>query len=333
MTADTRVQVFGPEPDRIRAERISRLIGGDLGALETRRYEQGEYRIRPLDDVTGNAVVVVRSLYGDRNESVHDKLCQLLFLTATLRDAGASRVLTVVPHLCYARQDRVVRPRDPIATRYVAILLEASGVDDIISVDPHNQSAFQNAFRCHTVSVEATDLFADHITETMTDTNLVIVSPDIGSIHRAETLRHALCERLSTDIAGAFIEKHRVDGVASSQMVTGEVSGKTAILVDDVIATGATISRAADVCAGAGATSVAVVATHAFGGGIQGALASSAIDRLTITDTIPLEGGTSEWSARVTVLPTADLLAGAIRAQVVEPAERSRRSIRSTAGG
>ena len=107
-------------------------------------------------------VYVVQSLHGGPSESANDKLCRLLFFIGALKDAGAARVTAVVPYLCYARKDRRTKPHDPVITRYVAGLFEAVGADRVVTLDVHNPVAFENAFRCRTITATAAPLFVDY---------------------------------------------------------------------------------------------------------------------------------------------------------------------------
>jgi ribose-phosphate pyrophosphokinase len=113
----------------------------------------------PAHECEGTDVFVVQSLYGDSGQSVNDKLCRLLFFVGALHDAAAAHITAVVPYLCYARKDRKTKFRDPVTTRYVAALLEAVGVDRVVTLDVHNLAAYQNAFRCATEHLEARMLF------------------------------------------------------------------------------------------------------------------------------------------------------------------------------
>jgi ribose-phosphate pyrophosphokinase len=138
---------------------IARELGHPLAAHEERSFEDGEHKVRPLDNVAAADVFVIQSLHGGPRESANDKLCRLLFFIGALKDAGAARVTAFVPYLAYARKDRRTKPNDPVTTRYVAQMFEAVGTDRLVSLDVHNPVAFENAFRCPTVMLTATPLF------------------------------------------------------------------------------------------------------------------------------------------------------------------------------
>src|SRR5579859_600416 len=129
-------------------QEISKLLAHPLSAHEERDFEDGEHKARPLDPVGGADAYVIHSLYGDPDQSANDKLCRLLFFIGALKDAGARRVTAVAPYLCYSRKDRRTKANDPVTTRYVATLFEAIGCDAVITLEVHNEAAFENAFRC-----------------------------------------------------------------------------------------------------------------------------------------------------------------------------------------
>ena len=137
------------------AIKVSKKLGIELGKLEERYFEDGEHKCRPLQSVRNQDVFVIQSLYSDTKQSVNDKLCRLLFFIGALRDAAARQVTAIIPYLCYARKDRKTKSRDPVTTRYVAILLEAVGINRVVVMDVHNLAAYQNAFRCSCEHLEA----------------------------------------------------------------------------------------------------------------------------------------------------------------------------------
>ena len=132
-------------------------------------------------------------LHSGPSQSAADKLCRLLFFIGALKDAGAARVTAVTPYLCYARKDRRTKARDPVTTRYLAKLFESVGTDMIVTLDVHNPSAFENAFRCRTITATAAPLFVDYA-KLLADRPLAVISPDTGGAKRAELFREALEE-------------------------------------------------------------------------------------------------------------------------------------------
>lgn len=292
---------------------IARALGTPLAAHEERDFEDGEHKARPLDDVRGADVYVINSLHGGPSESANDKLCRLLFFAGALKDAGALRVTAVTPYLCYARKDRRTKPRDPVTLRYVAAVTEAVGVDTVVTLEVHNPAAYENAFRRPTVTLNAAPLFVDVAREL--DGPLAVVSPDTGGAKRAELLREALEAATGRPVGRAFADKHRSAGVVTGDLFVGDVAGATALIVDDLIATGGTLVRAARAARAAGAERVIALAAHGlFMTGAAGALADPAIDHVVVTDTVPpfrLPPGAAR--DKLTVLPAASLFAATIR--------------------
>jgi ribose-phosphate pyrophosphokinase len=309
----TSLSLFAPASGRAYGERVGAALGITLAALEEREFEDGEHKSRPLASVRGHDVYVVESLCSDADRGVNDKLVRLLFLLATLKDAGAARVTAVVPYLCYARKDRRTKSRDPVTIRYLATLFEAVGLDRIVTMDVHNLAAYQNAFRIACEHLEARNLLVKHVGHLSGD--IAVVSPDVGGVKRAEALRQSLERRLGHAVAAGFMEKHRSAGRVSGETLVGDVGGRTVLLVDDLIASGTTLVRAAAACRSAGARRVIGMATHgAFSAGAGEVLAHPALDELVITNTIPPERLTDpETRRRLSVLDTSGLFAEAIR--------------------
>jgi len=307
--------LFALEASRPFGERIAAHLNGSLAEHEEREFEDGEHKARPLVGVRDRDVYVILSLHGDDWGSVNDKLCRLLFFIGAVKDHGAARVTAVVPYLGYARKDRRTKPRDPVTTRYVAALFEAVGADRIVTLEAHNLAAYQNAFRIPAEHLDTARLFAEHFAQTMGEADPVVVSPDAGGAKRAERFREALTRRLDRDIATVFIEKYRSAGVVSGGTVVGDVAGKTAIVMDDLINTGTTMTRAAAACRARGAKAVVAAAAHGlFTGEASEILATPDLERVVITDSVPpfrLDPGLV--ARKVTVLDAAGLCAEAIR--------------------
>ncbi len=224
---------------------ISNILGHSLSAHEEREFEDGEHKARPLDPVSGADVYVIHSLHGGPEQSANDKLCRLLFFIGALKDAGARRVTAVAPYLCYSRKDRRTKANDPVTTRYVAALFEAIGCDAVVTLEVHNETAFENAFRCRAVALTAAPLMIDRIRAAVGNEPLCVISPDLGGGKRADLLREALEAVLERPIGKAFAEKHRSGGVVSGDLFVGDVDGATCIIIDDLISTGGTLVRAA----------------------------------------------------------------------------------------
>jgi ribose-phosphate pyrophosphokinase len=307
------LQLFALQATAELGRAVADALGRPLAALEEREFEDGEHKARPLEPAAGRDVYVIQSLHGGPDQTANDKLCRLLFFIGALKDAGATRVTAVVPYLCYARKDRRTKPNDPVTTRYVAGLFESVGTDAVVTLEVHNPAAFENAFRCRTVALTGTPLFVDYA-RTLGEEELSVVSPDTGGAKRAELLREALEAARGRPVAKAFADKHRSAGVVSGDLFVGEVAGRTALIVDDLISTGGTLLRAARAARKAGARRVLALVTHGlFMPGAAEVLADPAIDRLVVTDSVPpfrLAQGAA-WD-KLATLPAAPLFAEAI---------------------
>ncbi|HVU01302.1 MAG TPA: ribose-phosphate diphosphokinase [Polyangiaceae bacterium] len=315
LPGDPRLAVFSLNSGRSLLERVCRRLGVSPGTHEERDFEDGEHKIRPLEDVSGRDVYVVQSLYGDETLSVDEKLTRLLFFIAALGDAGAERVTAVVPYLCYSRKDRRTKARDPVTSRYVAALFEAVGTGRVVTVDVHNPAAYENAFRIPTVHLTAARHFVDALVPLIGDEPVIVVSPDAGGAKRAERLREALERRLGREVPSAFVEKFRSEGVVRGGAVVGAVEGRVAVIVDDLVSSGTTLARAASACRARGARRAYAAATHAvFSAEANRSLGRSDLERIVVLDTIPPRRFEEDLlQGRLCVLDCTDLLAGAIR--------------------
>jgi ribose-phosphate pyrophosphokinase len=209
-----------------------------------------------------------------------------------------------------------------VTTRYVAQLFEASGVDRVMVLDVHDPAAFDNAFRCETVRLDATALFVGHLAARLAGAEVAVATPDIGGAKRARRFQGQLELVLGRPVGFAFVDKQRMHDAVTGSLFAGEVAGRRVIIFDDLISTGATVARAIATIRRAGATRIEVAATHAafapealLLGGAAGP------DGLIVTDSIPLA---TEFSARLhptlSVLSAAACFADAIR--LLEPEYR-----------
>lgn len=310
------LRIFALSESRPFAEGVSATLGVTLAEHEEREFEDGEHKARPLENVRGKDVYVIQSLYGEPGKSANDKLCRLLFFVGALKDASAARVTAVAPYLCYARKDRRTKPRDPVTTRYIAQVLEAVGTDRVVTLDVHNLAAYQNAFRRPAEHLEARKLFVEYLAPRIDRDEVVVVSPDVGGVKRAEQLREALASRLGRDVGNAFLEKYRSAGVLRGQAVVGDIAGKVAIVIDDLVSTGGTLLRAARACRERNAKAVYAAASHGLFIGDAGEklVASDALDKTVVTNTIPpFRIETDLARHKLAVLETEPLFAEAIR--------------------
>ena len=310
-----RPLIFALNASRGFGEAVAAALGTRLGAHEEREFEDGEHKSRALVNVRNRDIFVIQSLYADAQQSVNDKIVRLLFFLGALKDASAARVIAVVPYLAYTRKDAKTQTRDPVTTRYVAQLFESVGTDRIVTMDVHNVSAFQNAFRIRADHLEATKLFVAHFAALIgKKSHTTVVSPDIGGMKRAERFRQALARALDREPAVAFLEKARAKGVMRTGRLVGDVSG-TAVIIDDLISTGGTLRNAAAACRESGATKVYAAATHGvFVGNADRLLSGTELDQIVVTDTVPPWRLDPELvRRRLTILSAAPLFAESIR--------------------
>ena len=307
--------LFALSASRDFGEAVSRELGVALAAHEEREFEDGEHKDRPLVSVRDGDVYVVQSLYRDANASADDKLTRLLFFLGALKDAAAARLTAVVPYLAYSRKDRRSKPRDPVTTRYIAALFEAVGTDCVLTLDVHNLAAYQNAFRCRSEHLEAASLFVERLKPLLGNDDVVVVSPDAGGIKRADAFRQRLAASLGRPVGSAFAEKYRSSGVVSGEALAGDVAGKVAVVVDDLICAGTTLARATLHCREHGATRVLAVASHGvFADAANTVLGESEVERIVVTDTIPpWRVRDARLKSKLDVVSTARLFAETIR--------------------
>jgi ribose-phosphate pyrophosphokinase len=280
--------LFALAPSREFGERVARALGVHLSDHEEREFEDGEFKVRSLVPVRGDDVYVIHSLYGEPGASAADKLLRLAFFAGALRDAGAGRVTAVTPYLAFSRKDRRTKNRDPVNTRYVAEVLEAVGTERIVTMDVHNDAAYENAFRIPAEHLELRPTLAEYVARAHPAEELAVVSPDAGGIKRAEALRKTLQSMLDRPVGRAFCEKYRSEDVLSGSTFVGDVEGRVAVILDDLIASGSTMARAAAACRSAGATAVIAAATHGlFTGQAENQLGAAPVESLVVGDTVP----------------------------------------------
>lgn len=301
---------------RALAESVAARLGTEVAPHEERDFEDGEHKIRPTASVRNRDVYVFADLTSSPGQSVNDKLCKLLFFVGALKQSAARLVTVVAPYLCYARKERQTKPRDPVATRYLAQMFEAVGVDCVIAVTAHSLAAFQNAFRCRTEHLDTDALFARALAGRLKGRQAAVVAPDPGGEKRAELFRAMLEAVLGMPVAKAFVDKARSMGKVTGELFAGDVEGRTAIILDDMISTGGTMMRAAAACRRHGASEVIAVATHGlFVGGAEELMRDAAIDEIWVTDCVALSDALEieAHRGRLRVVRMGDVLAGAIR--------------------
>ncbi|MDH3264902.1 MAG: ribose-phosphate diphosphokinase, partial [Paracoccaceae bacterium] len=307
------MRLFALGATRDFGEAVARALGRELDPLEEREFEDREHKARPMVGVRGADAYLIQSLHGGPEESPNDKLCRLLFFLGALRTSGAARVTTVIPYLAYARKDRQTKPRDPLTARYIAELIEAMGAARVVTMEVHNQVAFQNAFRIETVALDLRGVLLPRAAELAGDGPVAVASPDPGGVKRAQLFREALEARLGRPVGFALMEKRRSAGMVSGSLLAGEVEGARVLVIDDMVASGHTMTRAAEALRGAGAAEVWALAAHGlFTEGAEAALADPGVAGWIVTDTVPpFRIAESPSRARVEQISAAPLMAEA----------------------
>ena len=304
---DKRLMLVGGRANPELAARIAGKLGVALAPMTLKTFSNGEIYCRFEESVRGADVFIVQPTCGNPRTGVNtnDSVMELLAIIDAAVGGSAHRVIAVTPWYGYSRQDKKSAPREPITARIVAKCLEAVGVDRVLTMDLHAgqvQGFFHVPVDHMTAMPMLTQWFID---QEMTD-ELVIVSPDAG---RVKTARN-FARRVGTQ--WAVMEKERpAQAVAEIGYVVGDVQGKTAVLVDDMIATAGTLCAAAQTALDEGAARVISCATHGvFSGPAYERLENSAIERVVVTDTLPLRPNAPD---KITVLSTASTFADSIR--------------------
>jgi ribose-phosphate pyrophosphokinase len=297
------VKLFTGNSNRPLAEAISRDVGVPLGGAEIGRFSDGEVQVEITENVRGGDVFVIQSISSPTN----DNLMELLLMLDAFKRASAKRITAVIPYYGYARQDRKVAPRVPISAKLVADLITTAGASRVLTVDLH-AGQIQGFFDVPVDNVYATPVLLQYIRHRLGDREVTVVAPDAGGVERAR----AFAKRLDANLA--IIDKRRIrPNVVAEMQIIGEVDGRSAVIVDDMVDTAGTLCTAAGAVRAAGAPTVLACATHAvLSGPAVSRLTDSAIDELVVTDTIPL-GKQAAQLEKITVLPVAPLLAEAIR--------------------
>jgi len=311
---DRPLLIFSGNANRPLAQEIAQHLDVPLGAAFVGTWKDGESRVRIEENVRGMDVFVVQPTC----PPVNHHLMELLIIIDALRRASANRITAVMPYFGYAKQEKKTAGREPITARLVANLITTAGASRILTIDLH-AAAIEGFFDIPVDHLRAAAILADYF-QTLHLDDVVVVSPDVGGVGRANEFRRRLSRYITTnemyrDLGAAtlaIVAKHRPQqDVAEILEMVGEVQGKTAIIVDDLIQSGGTLIEAAEALLQRGARAVYACATHpVFAGQARQMLAASALAQVVVTNTIPvaLEPGHD----KIRVLSVAPLLAEAI---------------------
>jgi ribose-phosphate pyrophosphokinase len=294
------IKIFTGNANRELAQKICDELNVSLGDCEVGTFSDGEIAVSINETVRGYDVFLIQSTC----PPVNDSLMETLILMDGFKRASAGRINAVMPYYGYARQDRKTKAREPITAKLVADLLTTAGADRLLSMDLH-AGQIQGYFDIPVDHLLGVPILADYFKEVI-GTDTVVVSPDLGGVTRARNFANLL------DLPIAIIEKRRPKAnVAEVMNVIGDIEGKNAILIDDIVDTAGTITKAAEVLKNFGAKKVYACATHAIlSGPAVERIQNSVIEKFVVTDTVPLTE--DKRIDKVEVVSVAPLFAEAI---------------------
>jgi ribose-phosphate pyrophosphokinase len=295
-----RLMVFSGRSHSDLAMRIADQLGVQLGEVELSTFANGETYCRFDESIRGADIFIVQT----GCEPVDRNMMELLFMVQAAKLASAKRITAVIPLFPYARQDRKAKPREPISARLIADMLQLAGADRVLTMDLH-AGQIQGFFSKPVDHMTALFILTQHFRDLGLD-DIVVVAPDAGRVK----LNKKFASKLGADLA--ILDKERpAQQVAEIGTIIGDVRGKTAIIVDDIIDTATTLRVAGQAVLDAGARAVYAAATHpVMTGPAFDNLAASRFEQIVVTDTIPLRPGAP---ANITQLSCADLLTDSIR--------------------
>lgn len=294
----TKALIFSGRATLYLAEKIAESYGQPLGKVMVTNFADGEFQPSFEENVRGRDVFIVQSTFPPA-----ENLLELLMMVDAARRASAKRIVAVIPYFGYARQDRKDKPRVSVASKLIANLLTAAGVQRIITIDLHADQ-IQGFFDVPVDHVFASTIFVPYLQSLQLD-NLMMASPDTGGTRRAA----AYAKFLNSGFVICYKQRSKPNEVERMELV-GDVTGKNVILIDDIIDTATSITKAANLIKERGAESVRVFCTHpVFSSNAYEKLCESHIVEVVTTDTIPIKDGCD----KIRVLSTADLFAEVIK--------------------
>jgi len=297
------MKLLAGNSNRPLAEAIAAYLETPLTSADVRRFADMEVFVEIHENVRGEDVFIIQSTSSPSN----DNLMELLVCIDALRRASARRITAVLPYFGYARQDRKPGPRTPISAKLVANLIATAGANRVLTMDLH-AGQIQGFFDIPTDNLFAGPVFTREIAAKYGDEKLVMVSPDVGGVVRTR----ALAKRLDADLA--IVDKRREKaGMSEVMNIIGDVEGRTCVLVDDIVDSAGTLCNAAEALMNAGAKGVSAYVTHGvLSGGAVARVTSSALEHLSVTDSIAATDA-MRHARNIKTIPIANLLGEAIR--------------------
>ena len=298
MNEKASYMVFSGTKSRYLAEKICTSLGCKLGNLNIMHFADGEFAVSYEESIRGRDVFLVQSTFPNS-----DNLMELLLMIDAAKRASAKSIVAVIPYFGWARQDRKDKPRVSIGAKLIAYILSVAGIDRLITMDLHADQ-IQGFFDIPVDHLYASGVFVPYIESLKLD-NLVIAAPDVGGSKRASTY----AKYFNVPLVLCNKQRLKANEVASMQII-GDVKGKNVVLLDDMVDTAGTITKAADIMMEAGANSVRAIASHCvMSGPASDRVQESALEEMVFTDSIPYSNG----CAKVKQLSIADMFAETIR--------------------
>ncbi|WP_223034614.1 ribose-phosphate pyrophosphokinase [Hanstruepera marina] len=290
----TEAKIFTCTQSKVLAQKIADAYGISMGNVITSTYSDGEFQPSYEESIRGTRIFIVGSTHpGPEN------LMEMLLMIDAAKRASARHITAVLPYFGWARQDRKDKPRVPIAAKLVAKMLEAAGATRIITMDLHADQ-IQGFFEKPVDHLFASTIFLPYLKSLNLD-NLTIASPDMGGSKRA----YAYSKALESDVVICYKQRAKANVISHMELI-GDVTGKNVVLVDDMVDTAGTLTKAADLMMERGALSVRAICTHPIlSGNAYERLENSKLEELIVTDSIPLK----QESSKIRVLSCADLFA------------------------
>lgn len=292
-----KVKIFSGSSTKVLAENIANNFGQQLGKSSINQFSDGEFQPSFEESVRGCDVFIIQSTYPPT-----DNLFELLLMVDAAKRASARRVVAVIPYFGFARQDRKDQPRVPIGSKLVANMLTAAGVSRVMTMDLHADQ-IQGFFEVPVDHLYASAVFSEAI-KSLNLPNLIMASPDMGGSKRA----YAYAKHLECDVVVCYKQRRKANKI-DKMFVIGDVKGKDVMLIDDMVDTAGTLTKAADIMIEKGASSVRAICTHSIlSGEAYERIEKSSLTELLVTDTIPLK----KKCDKIRVISVAELFAKVI---------------------
>jgi ribose-phosphate pyrophosphokinase len=298
------MMLFAGNANKVLGQRVADYLGIELGRMTSTQFSDGELRVMVDQSARGKEVFIIQPTCAPAN----DTLMELLIMLDAFRRASARKINVVMPYYGYARQDKKIKPREPVTARLVADLIENGGATRVVAVDLHAEQ-IQGFFRIPVDHLYGGPIIGRYLIEQgyREDEDVVVVSPDVGGVGRARSLAEMLHSPLAI-LAKRRPEPNKVDIVE----IIGEAAGKRCIMIDDMVDTGGSVVHGAEALLKSGAIEVMACCTHpVFSGDATMRLQNSVLSRVVAMDTVPIPS--QKQFTKLTVLPVAPLLGEAIK--------------------